>query len=235
MGIASAALMAAQPANAVLQVAFSDGTHIFTCADGQSCDEDGAAKSVLLINTVVGNFRIEGTFTQSFLDGTDQISFSNLTIANTGATTGHLSMVTSDTSFAGPVAFIRESGSLTFNDGIGSPLSTIAFFADKANGQGAGGGLLTPGTELFHVSGTPTHDPDSFSGSALDPFFSTAPFSMTEAATLGMVGGSSVTGFNQAMEAGVPEPSTWAMLVAGFGLLGLFGLKKARTERLSAI
>jgi hypothetical protein len=49
---------------------------------------------------------------------------------------------------------------------------------------------------------------------------------MTETAALNLVGGGSITGFNQSMESGVPEPSTWAMLMAGFGLLGLAGWRK---------
>jgi hypothetical protein len=28
----------------------------------------------------------------------------------------------------------------------------------------------------------------------------------------------------------VPEPSTWAMLLIGFGLLGLFGYRKTRSD-----
>jgi PEP-CTERM motif len=34
------------------------------------------------------------------------------------------------------------------------------------------------------------------------------------------------------METGVPEPKTWAMLIMGFGLMGLLGVRKARKNRL---
>ena len=44
---------------------------------------------------------------------------------------------------------------------------------------------------------------------------------MTEGAALALRADGSVTGFNQAMETGVPEPSTWAMLVVGFIGLGV--------------
>jgi hypothetical protein len=36
------------------------------------------------------------------------------------------------------------------------------------------------------------------------------------------------------MESGVPEPSTWAMLLAGFGLLSIVGMRKRTGQRLAA-
>ena len=33
----------------------------------------------------------------------------------------------------------------------------------------------------------------------------------------------------------VPEPSTWAMGIAGFGFLAFFGLNKARKDRLASV
>jgi hypothetical protein len=58
------------------------------------------------------------------------------------------------------------------------------------------------------------------------PFSASSPFSMTEGAALVLRGSGSVTGFNQAMESGVPEPSVWAMLGLGFGAMALFGWKR---------
>jgi PEP-CTERM motif len=34
---------------------------------------------------------------------------------------------------------------------------------------------------------------------------------------------------------GVPEASTWAMLVAGFGLMALLGVRRSRRDRLASI
>jgi PEP-CTERM motif len=217
------------PALATLDVSFSDGTHTFTCADGLACDEDGATGNLLLINTVVGNFRIEGTFA---LSSAGDLSTSNLTIFNLGTGTGTLNMVVGDTSFAAPVTGIRESGSLTFNEGIGSS-GTISFFADKANGQPGGPGLNKPGMLLDAFTDIVDTTPDSFAGTHNSAFATDGPFSMTEAATLHMVGGSNITGFNQAMETSVPEPSTWAMLGLGFISLAAMGWKRTRGERLA--
>jgi hypothetical protein len=51
---------------------------------------------------------------------------------------------------------------------------------------------------------------------------------MTEGASLVLRADGSVTGFNQSMESGVPESSTWAMLACGFGLMGLISMRKRR-------
>jgi Zn-dependent alcohol dehydrogenase len=54
---------------------------------------------------------------------------------------------------------------------------------------------------------------------------------MTEGASLALIGGGSITGFNQAMETGVPEPRTWAMMGLGFGLMAFMGYKRSRKTR----
>jgi PEP-CTERM motif len=231
--LASVAILvaiASAPAHATLDVAFSDGTTTVTCADQTACDLDGAAKNLLLVNTIVGNFRIEGTFS---LSTSGDLSTSNLTIFNNGPSTGTLRMVVGDTDFAFPVSDIRESGSLTFNEGVGSS-GTISFFADPANGQPAGTGLATPGTLLDSFTDIVDTTPDSFAGTHDSAFFANGPFSMTEEASLTMVGGSNITGFNQAMEAAVPEASTWAMMGLGFACMAFVGFKRKRSLRLSS-
>ena len=127
------------------------------------------------------------------------------------------------------MSFINNSGSLTFNSNVGAPNSTLSFFADIADAQGANP-TNTPGALLESVSGHALTDPDSFSGALVSPFDANAPFSMTEGAALVLRADGSVTGFNQAMETGVPEPRTWAMLAMGFGLMALLGVKRRRAR-----
>lgn len=232
----SVALLIAAPvpsAHATLQIAFSDGLgHIVTCADGAACDLAGPTGSLLLLDAVVGNFHVEGSFSTSTAGAPNNLQVSNLTIANTGLLAGSLEMIVSDVGYIAPVSRINESASLTFNSAVGSGLSTLSFFADVANGQGAGPGLIIPGALLFTRSGAPTIDPDSFSGSVTSPFLAGGPFSMTEVASLGLRGGATITGFNEAMETGVPEPSTWAMLLVGFIGLAWGALTRRRVREL---
>jgi hypothetical protein len=222
---ASALALATGGARATLDIAFTDGSHVFTCADQTSCDLDGAAKNLLLVNTVVGDFRVTGTFATSSFGGHDNLEVSNLTIINEGPAAGTLTMVVGDTSFDAPVESIRESGSLTFNSNIGEA-ATLAFWADPLNGQPAGATLNVPGSLLFADAGTASVSPDSFSADHDGPFSSADPFSMTEWAELDMLPGATITGFNESMTSSVPEAGTWTMLVAGFAMLAAFGLRR---------
>lgn len=236
VGILLGATMLAAPAHATLQIAFTDGTTVITCADGQACDLAGPANNIIILNETVGQFHIIGTVAASLSStGEDNLQLSTSLIQNSGTTLGHLGIVVGDTNFIGPVNAVRESASLTFNDAVGSGPSTLSFFADPANGQPAGIGLSTPGSALFTTSGTPTTNPSSFAGSNLSLFSAAGPFSMAEAANLALLGGSSITGFNASMESSaIPEPSTWAMLGIGFGLLAWVGLLRSRPRNIVA-
>jgi hypothetical protein len=233
LGATILAALGASPANATLQIAFTDGTTVVTCADGQSCDLAGPAKNIIILNETVGAFHIIGTVAASVSGAAeDNLQFSTSLISNSGSGEGKLSIVVGDTNFVGPVNAVRESASLTFNNALGSGPSTLGFFADSANAQPAGIGLATPGQTLFQDSGSPSSNPFSFAGTNVSPFLADGLFSMTEAATLGLRGGASITGFNESMESSaIPEPSTWAMLGLGFGALALMGFKRKRSAR----
>jgi hypothetical protein len=224
--------LAASPAMANLQLTITNGTTTFTCSDGElSCDQSGGAKNVLTIDTNVGGFFVQTTLTQSTFGAHDVLQLSSSNIENLGSAEGTLTFIASDTGFSAPVSSIESSASLTFNSNIGAGLSTLDFFADHADGQGANP-LNTPGTLLETVSGAATSDPDSFSGSRTTAFISGLPFSMTEDASLSLLAGGSITGFNQSMtSSAVPEPSTWAMLIAGFAALGFSGFWRNRISR----
>ena len=227
----------ASSAQARLQLSIGVGASTFTCFDGQlSCDVSGGANNLLTIDQTIGGAFVQLTLAQSSFGLHNELQLSSSNIANTTGAPITVTLLASDTGFTAPVSFINNSGSLTFNANVGAPNSTLSFFADALNRQGANPNN-TPGVLLETVSGHATADPDSFAGSRIAAFDVSAPFSMTEGASLvlrGGVGGSggSVTGFNQAMESGVPEPSTWAMLALGFGFLSLFGIRKTRSARL---
>ena len=216
----------AAPAHATLQLSIASGGSLFTCSDGElSCDVSGGAKNLLTIDQTVGGAFVQLTLTQSTFGKTNTLQLSSSNIENTTGAPITVTLLASDTDFDSPVSFINNSGSLTFNANVGAPDSTLSFFADVLNRQGANP-TNTPGSLLESVSGHALTDPDSFSGSKIALFDASSPFSMTEGASLVLRSSGSVTGFNQAMETGVPEPKTWAMLAIGFGLMALLGVKR---------
>ena len=221
------------PAAARLQISIAAGGTTFTCFDGQlSCDQSGGANNLLIVDQTVGGAFVQLALTQSQFGKPDELQLSTSNIENLTAAPLTITLTASDTGYNFPISAINNSASLTFNSNIGAPDSTLTFFADKLDGQGAPG---TPGTLLESVSGHALTDPDSFSGSRITAFDASAPFSMSEQAVLALRADGSVTGFNQSMEStAIPEPSTWAMLALGFGGLALLA-KRARKDRLASL
>jgi hypothetical protein len=221
-GIAAIASLAFVPsANATLQLSIGANGNTFTCQDGQlGCDLSGGANNLLTVNTLVGGAFVQITLAQSAAGATNSLELSSANIENQSGAPLTVTLLASQTDYIGPVTAVNNSGSLTFHDNVGAPDSTLKFWADAANTQGANP-TNTPGTLLESVSGTAATNPDSFSGSNIAPFVAGGLFSMTEGAALDLIAGGSVTGFNQSMVtlASVPEPMTLGIL--GMGLLGL--------------
>ena len=234
--LAATALIAlANPASARLQITLQSGANTFSCFDGQlSCDQSGGANNLLIVDQTVGGVLVQLALTQSVSGAINELQLSSSNIVNEGGAPVTIKLLASDTDFIGPVSAINNSGSLTFNSNVGAPLSTLSFWADPLNTQGANP-TNTPGTLLESVSGSAATDPDSFSGSLITPFSALGPYSMTEGASLSLRGLGSITGFNQSMESTspIPEPSTWAMLIIGFGFMA-YGLS-SRGKKLRAL
>ena len=230
----STALLAAigvSPAHARLQLSIGVGATTFTCFDGQlSCDQSGGVNNLLIVDQTVNGAFVQLALTQSQFGKPDELQLSTSNIENLTTAPLTITLTASDTGFTPPIVAVNNSASLTFNSNIGAPNSTLTFFADKLDGQGAPG---TPGTLLESVSGHAVTDPDSFSGSRITAFAADAPFSMTESANLVLRADGSITGFNQSMEStAIPEPSTWVMLGLGFAALGFVGRKRMTHSRL---
>lgn len=220
------AAIGASPAAARLQLSIGVGANTFSCFDGQlSCDVSGGASNLLTIDTTIGGVFVQLTLAQSTFGKTNELQLSSSNILNETGAPLTVTLLASDTGFLAPVSFIENSGSLTFNTNVGATDSTLKFWADPLDAQGANP-TNTPGSLLETVSGHAVSDPDSFSGSRIAAFDANAPFSMTEGAALALIGGGSVTGFSQSMQSGIPEPKTWAMLLLGFGFLGFAGYRR---------
>ena len=219
-------------AEARLQLTINASGSTFTCFDGQgSCDLSGGANNLLLVDQTVGAAFVQIALAQSTFGAINELQLSSSNIVNNGAAPLTVTLLASDTDFIGPVHAINNSGSLTFNANLGSPDSTLRFWADAANLQGANP-LNTPGTLLESVSGHALTDPDSFAGSKIAAFDAAGPYSMTEGAALILRSGGSITGFNESMQStAIPEASTWAMLGLGFLSLGFLGHRRRRIGR----
>jgi hypothetical protein len=231
LAAALALALGAAPAHARLQLSIGVGAATFSCFDGElSCDVSGGANNLLTIDQSVGGAFVQLTLAQSSFGAHNTLQLSSSNIENTLGIPIKVTLLASDTGFAAPTTFVNNSGSLTFNANVGAPDSTLQFWADHADVQGANP-TNTPVTLLETVSGHALTDPDSFSGSRVTAFVAGAPFSMTEGAALALRADGSVTGFSQSMQTGVPEPSTWAMLIIGFvGLAwGAMTRKRLRT------
>lgn len=220
--LAATAALASSTAHATLQLAFQNGASTFNCADGQVCDLSGPTSNLLVLNQQIGAFHVEGTFAES---GAKSLSESNLTITNTSNTSQTLVFAASATGFLGPVHFIGESGSGTFENAIGGS-GSLSFHADTANQQGADTATDTPGVLLFNPSTSVLTDPQAFDGNHLSAFLASNPYSMTLDYSITLPAGGSIVGLESAMTAGIPEPRTWAMMAIGFVLTAGLGLKR---------
>jgi hypothetical protein len=219
------------PAHAELQLSISADGSTFTCADGElACDLSGAAHNLLTVDTTVGGAFVQLTLTISTFGKLNTLSLSSADIINETGAPIDIKLLASDTGFVAPASFINESASLTFADAVGSGASTLKFWADPADAQGANP-TNTPGALLFTATGVPLINPDSFEGTHTSPFAAIAPFSMTEGGSLNLIAGGSVTGFNEEMQTGVPEPSTWAMILIGGAMLAFGQVSRKRGRR----
>ena len=71
---------------------------------------------------------------------------------------------------------------------------------------------------------------DLFTGPASNPIFNTGTFSLSG----GFLAGPATLTITRAAVAAVPEPGTWAMMLIGFGAMGVSMQRRRRTQYLQA-
>ena len=222
----------AAPARATLQLAIDVSGHIFTCVDNQaSCDLDSASGNLQLKRIFVDGVQITGKFIQASANP-NTIAVSSFLIRNISGRLRTYEAVFSDTGFQPPTTGIFWSGSGTW---LNSTMSTFNdnYYADAANGQGAGFSLATPGQLLASWNGSVSEPSQSFSDSGVTPFKALGPYSLTMEWNGQFEPGTKVVARGQALYAiTVPEPATWAMVGLGLAMLAGFGAKGRRRRSL---
>ena len=158
---------------------------------------------------------------------------SNLFITNTTGTVQTLDILAGTNSFLGPNNAFNASATILI--GTGSAELTGEFFVDALNTlNGVNTGPVV-GTQIGGTfdSGL-LSGPFSFSANNPNvPFSVTGLYGMAEELQLTLQPGAFVGVQSISMNAtnAVPEPSTWALMGAGFSLIALLGLRKRRLPR----
>src|SRR6185437_14270030 len=149
-GVAAAGVLGfvSAPAHATLQIISDVSGTIASCVDNAACDLNPAVGIINVGNLTINGVQVNGSIQSSTgtpaNPGLDTLNTSSLSIINLTSTTKTLSVVVSDTDFAGPVVAFQTAGSGVWQNAIGSSI-TLSWFDDPANGQGADDPTDTPG------------------------------------------------------------------------------------------
>jgi hypothetical protein len=178
--------------------------------------------------TIVNNFTVSGTAVENN-SGDDGITSSSFADFNTAL--GTLTGVT--LSFSGTANFSDHGESDT---GIFDDVTTAS---DVNTALFSGNGFRLGGSGSFPISASGTDSSafvlSMFEGSGTQALvfnFSVLLFNFSEpevgSVMMGDQSGTLTYDFTPTAVASVPEPSTWAMGLIGFGLMGLLGYRKTR-------
>jgi hypothetical protein len=236
-GAATLPLIAlATPASATLQIYTDNAGVVNDIVDNGPLDTNPAIGIIQLASVTINGILINGEIaTSNSPTNPGFLNNSVLSVINTTSVEKAINIVVSDTDFAGPAAIFAAAGSGTWQGSIGSTI-VMNWFADAANGQGADGTGSTPGTLLSTFSNTSTSIVQSFSnGVATGSFLASGPYSMSVQSeyTLQPFGQLINRGIDLEVS-GIPEPSTWAMMMIGFVGLGYAAFRRGAKARTAA-
>ena len=163
----------------------------------------------------------------------NDLTEANINIDNTTGVSQTLRIIAGANGYLGPATGFSLTGAIGVT--LGSADLTGDYFVDAANGLNGQGfsiaGLNIGGFDSLSLSG-----PHSFAFNGFGADLVNGPYGLAESLTLTLAPGASVFVQGVSMDAtnAIPEASTWAMGVLGFGLLGLVGFHKRKGERVLA-
>ena len=163
---------------------------------------------------------------------TDFLSSSVLSVQNTSGTTKTLNVVVSDTDFLGPVNRADTAGAGTWQNTVGSDI-TMKWYDDPLNRQGANGVGSTPGNLIDKFSSHASNVVQGFGHTGGTSVSDSGLYSMTVQSTYTILPGGELLNRGQTeikSISGVPELSTWAMLILGFTGLLWTGLRRNKNR-----
>ena len=168
---------------------------------------------------------------QVVIGTTNSMTESNITIDNTTGASQTLNIIAGTNGFNGPSNLFTVSGTVLVE--IGNATLAGSFFAVPNNTLNGIGVVPVVGTDIGDFNSGLLTGPFSYSDNGSAIFGVSTPYGMTEVLSLTLAPGAIVGVQSISMDAtsGVPEPSTWAMGIAGFALLGALGLRKRRVSR----
>jgi PEP-CTERM motif len=157
----------------------------------------------------------------------------NVNITNTTGTTQVLRIIAGSNGFAGPTNEIGLSA--TILTALGTSDLAGSFFSNEGTFLN-GTTLSVTGTDIENFDSGPLTGPRSFSFNGEVADLLTGQYGLAESLTLTLQAGATIGVQSISMDAtnAVPEPSTWAMGIAGFAMLAGFGWKRSRKNRIES-
>jgi hypothetical protein len=159
----------------------------------------------------------------------NDLTEANISIANTTGSAQTLKIIAGANGYVGPSDVFKLTGAIGATLG-GSDLIG-QFFVDPANTLN-GEALSVVGTQIGSFDSGALTGPESFSFNGFGSLAVNTPYGLAEELTLTLAPGATVFIQGMSMDASaVPEPSTWALMGVGFGVMALLGLRKRRVPR----
>lgn len=172
------------------------------------------------------------TVTLSFVNrntAPNQLTTGQINIDNTTGMVQTLNIIAGANGYLGAEKGFTLTGTIGATSGVSD--LTGMYFVDPSNTlNGTNETIIGAGIDSF--DSLSLTGPKSFSFNGFGPDLVTGPYGLAERLTLTLQPGASVFVQGASMTASaVPEPKTWAMLVAGFALMGAMAFKRKRTAR----